>query len=486
MLKILRKKTIKFILVSWFFFFGHGLWAQVVQTSYATAGQFNLRDEMDLPPRTAAMGGAFVGVADDASALLFNPAGLSTLNKGEIKLLSDFGWVNTFQETALLGLPLGQWGGIGFAASYLTYGTLEGRDDSGNIAPTYNADAASLQAGWGLGLSDKLALGLALHETQQNLAGAGYSFFLIDVGFLARPLEGLRLGLDYAGAGWGSWNGQQVSTVKVGGSFGSDLDSSIHLLAAVGEDFQSDSVDYLRTGLEVSYQSRFFLRAGYQADLNNPGYSGFSMGAGLALDGFALDYAYLPYSELGDTNRFSLTYFFEAPAPHPGGSSTTSGKTQEPLPGTSAATTKKEAPQSGTLKPGAGGQETAMAVSQTPPPLLQVKENGSVSSTSSTSEGSAKDSLTLQFDIPPDYLAKGDRLEAQGLHSEAIASYRKAIQQDNQNIKAWWALGREYFLQGRKDFAVQCFEKVLVLRPDNTALKKWLDGYKTPKPNVIH
>src|ERR1035441_2019360 len=131
------------LFIIYFSFLGQSR-TQSLQTTFPAAQQYAMGDDSFLSPRSAAMGGAFVAVADDASALLSNPAGLGFARKGEVALFSDFGWVDTFQETALLGLPIAGYGGVGLAASYLSFGTLGRHDETGGITPNYYAHRISL------------------------------------------------------------------------------------------------------------------------------------------------------------------------------------------------------------------------------------------------------------------------------------------------------------------------------------------------------
>ena len=509
------KKTSWLLGLAWLGFF-NGLGAQVVQTNYAPASQFAVMPGDEVSPRVAAMGEAFVAVADDASAVLSNPAGLASLGKGEVGLLSRLGWVGSFQETALFALPMGKWGGLGLAGSYFSYGTLDGHDSTGNSTPGYSADAMAFHAGWGTPLLDELSVGLALHGFQQSIAGTGYSSFLPSVGLLAGPFGSMRLGLSYEDLGASSWNGPQLSVVEAGASLKSELVPSTFFLAAMEGDFQSDSANHLKLGLEFTYQSQFFLRCGYQLDSTGNGYSGFSVGAGFALKGFALDYAYLPYSDLGDNHRISLTYFFEALGKDTAVASAIKAKPGTDVPGSRVAVGPSASKANASIQSGTGGgtdlkipaansasskttaggqpgptgentslpavQGSALDSSQPQPPPIQSAQGGAVTTKENADSTGDKDSLTLQFDIPPDYVAKGDQFVSQGRYADAGLAYQKAIQQDSQNVRAWYALGRLYYMANQKDASIQCFEKALALRPDNAALKDWLQKYKAQQP----
>ena len=55
------------------------------------------------------------------------------------------------------------------------------------------------------------------------------------------------------------------------------------------------------------------LRVGYQANLADnqiQGLTGLTAGIGVTYEGLGLDYAYLPYGDLDNTHRISLSYKF--------------------------------------------------------------------------------------------------------------------------------------------------------------------------------
>ena len=464
-----------------FFVFLEGqAWSQTSEVVYNAGAQANSVADLGYSARSAVLGPAFVAVADDASALFENPAGLAFLSRAEAAFHSYFGLVDAAQETAVLGLPLGAGGGIGLAGSYLDYGAFEGRDASGSLAPDYSPDRFGFQAGWGINLFDGLALGTALHYSRQDITGNSYSFFTGDVGALLGAWKGWKIGLDYLVPGWGSLGSPLVSVFRAGASCDIPLDSSLGVLVALGNSLQSNSLDYLQGGIEASYRSMYFLRVGYQVPFNDNGYDGFSnvsFGAGIILSDFGLDYAYSPSGSIADSNRFSLTYYFGQKPKNTvpiSASSSTSSPSNPLLKGVSASS------------PGSSGI-TALSQSSTLSGSVSAPASTAVTIESPPSPGTppkiekgqdAGKSLTLHFDIPADYASQGNQMEAQGKHEEALGLYQQAVQQDPQNVQAWWAMGNIYYGLKQKTDMIRCFKKALELRPDNQALQQWLEKYE--------
>lgn len=448
-----QRHPVKALLVLFFILSFGPLWAQVVQIDSSALGSSNPIDRVPPSARVAGMGAAFVGVADDASALFYNPAGLASLTQGEISVHSELGWLGSFQETALLGLPTAYAGGVGFSISYLTFGSLEGRDAVGSLSYNYSADRVAIQGGWGIDLIPEASLGLALRDSQQSITGTTYSSLAPEMGLLLRPVQDLKVGLDYVFGGWGPAGDPTVSTLRSGLSWTFRMDSPTKLLVAIGDSYETNSLDYLQAGAEFSYLSQFFLRAGYQAVLNGTGYGGFSCGAGVKVAGLILDYAYLPDADLGDTHRFSLSYPFETL-----NKSSANGSTNSP-----------EAQKS--TSPSNGSQENSSITGAPPKPDIQAPASDK-----------DKDSLTLRFNIPPDFTAQGEARESQGNHAEAMHLFQQAVQQDPQNALAWWDMANIYYKLGQKAYALQCYEKVLSLKPGDKALVDWVAKYKQQNP----
>jgi hypothetical protein len=385
--------------------------AQTSQTPTSAEGSMNALEQINWSARAAIFGTSFTAVADDPSALFLNPAGLAFQPEASIALNSYLGWTGIFQETVLASIPLGPWGGVGLSGGYLGYGSFEGWDAMGSPAPNYSADIKNFDLGWGGSFSSSIAFGAAFHASEETLAGIGYFLWSPEVGVLLQPLAQISLGLDYAGAGGGTWTGSKVSTWKSGFSWKFPLDESVQVLSAFGFSAQSDSFDAAQVASEVSVEKSFFIRAGYGAPLQgngDGGFSGLSLGAGLVLDDFQLDYAYLPGGELGDSNVFNLTYWF--------------------------------VPQPPSI------------------PHQQVPGN----------------SLTIKFNIPPDFIAQGKTMEAQGDFQKAALLYHQALAQDPQNVEGWDDLGKiDENLELLSD-ARDCFKKALQLSPADSVARQGL------------
>lgn len=422
------------------------------ETVYPISGQTNALDNANIYPRPAAMGSAFTGVADDATALLTNPAGLSGLKLGHISASSNFWLSNILQETLLMGFPVKGAGGFGVAVNYVHYGTFEGRDALGNPTTDYGANRLALEAGWGLEVVKGLSLGFDLLGSQTTLDNRVYSSFALSLGLLLEPMEGLRAGLACDNVSLAASPNATAMAINLGVSYDFRLDDSNRLLAAAGASMEPGALNYIQAGLEYGLQSQFFVRAGYQKSMVSDaiqGLSGVSFGVGALLHQFTLDYAFLPYGDLGASHRASVGYRFETGGAKSGPKADPRTAPALPVPAavTAPSSTVPQAP-----------------IGVAPQPVDPSK---------------GREALTLKFDFSTEALAQAQELAQQGRDLEAVRAFQDILQGDPDNAAAWMGMGRIYHKHGRKAETLRCFERALQLDPSNHALDEWLQKYKS-------
>ncbi len=89
-----------------------------VSKAGTTAGTFL---EIGIGP-SSGMGGAFVSLANDATALYWNSAGMANLTQNEVSI-NHINWLaSTSLDYAALVIPLGELGNIGFSFTSLSVG----------------------------------------------------------------------------------------------------------------------------------------------------------------------------------------------------------------------------------------------------------------------------------------------------------------------------------------------------------------------------
>ncbi len=258
------------------------------------------------------MGSAFVGVADDSSALFWNPAGLGLLDDGEIALHHNSWLTDITEDTAILSLPL-EYGSVGAAIDFLNYGSFEGRDSGGGLTSSYTGQNIQGALGWGLELADKYFGGVTMKFAQLTLSSQTTTVISGEAGLIKQLGKNFRLGLCYNNPGT-AVNGSQIdSTLSLGGSYRAERAKMNRVLVAVGAQIGSNNVNQIQVAAEDVLYSLMSLRMGYQLNLSDmrlDGLTGFSVGVGFSIQGFVVDYAYQPYGDLGNSNRVSMSYLF--------------------------------------------------------------------------------------------------------------------------------------------------------------------------------
>ncbi|MFT5145264.1 MAG: long-subunit fatty acid transport protein [Thalassolituus oleivorans] len=124
--------------------------------------------------RAAGMGNAGVALADNASALFWNPAGLA-FQTGTEASITHSNWLPEFNAglfyeylTAKHHVP--GWGTFGAHLTYLFLGQHEGRDAQNNPTGTFKSYDMALGTSYGFKVSKTFALGTSLRFIYSNLA----------------------------------------------------------------------------------------------------------------------------------------------------------------------------------------------------------------------------------------------------------------------------------------------------------------------------
>lgn len=261
--------------------------------------------------RPLAMGGAFVGVADDENALFYNPAGLAYLQRVGL---------TSFYSTQYEVITYGAFGiagpGAGLGGLYLSSTGIPGAGDQSEILGDF--DYTNLAGVFGAaGSLGPVAVGVRgkylavtsatrLENRLETVTGSGFSgdvAALVDVGplrlgvlvenLLGQPIR-------YSTGTSEAWER------RIRAGFG--LRAGPLLLAADLDNLSAEP-RYYHAGGELRF-GPLALRAGITGSASSGAGRDLSAGVGVRLAMLQLDYAYLMPSELPDTHRVSLTVRF--------------------------------------------------------------------------------------------------------------------------------------------------------------------------------
>ena len=248
--------------------------------------------------RASAMGDAFTAIADNPTALYWNPAGLIKIKERQLSATYNMWFAEISHGYAGIGFPLAK-GALGGAINYLSMGDIEERDEAGNLTGSFGASDFDLSLGYAREFGDKYIFGLSGGIVQDTIAGDSKTAFLASLGGLFEVSEFLTLGVAFQNIGTNLGNDPLPFIIKGGLAF-----KRKSLTLAMDLAKPTENKMYFCAGAEWWIWDIIALRAGYKT--NQDIGAGFTAGIGFKKDKIQLDYAYVPYGELGSTHRVSF------------------------------------------------------------------------------------------------------------------------------------------------------------------------------------
>jgi hypothetical protein len=249
--------------------------------------------------RAAALGGAYVSLADDGAALSWNPAGLARVG-GHRFTVSHVSWLSgaAYEYGGYAG-RLGSGAGIGVV---LEQGGVSW-DNTGD--GDFEAGDFCGALGYARRIRENVAVGGGLKLLSSKLGDDQASSYAVDAGVLYEPLEGVSVGAAVRNLGpgldFGGGSDPLPATVAAGASY-----AWRDVLVALDVEKQNDSSPAARVGVEYKPMQNLALRGGAVLGAESA-LSAFSAGVGFSWnDRWSVDYAYRP-SELSDTHHFGLS-----------------------------------------------------------------------------------------------------------------------------------------------------------------------------------
>ena len=264
--------------------------------------------------RAASLGGAYTAMASEATAAYWNPAGLTGLEGTEVTF-GHFAWFQDITvEQASFGFPLSDRFSGALSATYVSYGTIQGYDLTGQ--PSDDVVAYDWNGGISLAaaISDRFSIGLTGRYINQRLDDVSASAFAGDFGVRYSD-ESFAIGATVVNLGSDMKFYQASEKLPAAARLGvmfRPFSETVATSLEVEQRFYGDL--YIRQGLEFGFDETYFLRAGFDylpAQDGRSLASGITAGAGLSLSFVEFDYAFTPndQSTSEDLHRFTLTFF---------------------------------------------------------------------------------------------------------------------------------------------------------------------------------
>jgi hypothetical protein len=297
-------------------------------------------------PRATAMGGAFAGVADDATTLYYNPGGISRAGRMQFALAHTNWLLGTRFNWLGFILNLDGANAIGIGFTQLDYGEEEVTTvtDPEGTGETWGASDMALTLSYARNLTDRFSIGGSAKYVQMKIWNESASALALDVGLLfTTDFNGMKLGMSISNFGndmrldgrdllkridldpdvqgnnetivsklkTDSWPlplffrvGVAMDVVKV---------QNHRLTVALDALRPSDNVETLNVGSELSLGEMLFLRGGYKSLLNDDSEEGLTAGLGLRLGwsgqmSWCLDYTFTDFGILENVHMIAVGF----------------------------------------------------------------------------------------------------------------------------------------------------------------------------------
>ena len=283
--------------------------------------------------RAAAMGEAFISLSGDASAMYWNPAGMTQLDNlslyfSHLQYVADIahqyvGIVKKLTSSDAIGISIItlNTGEMNVTTEVQPFGTGQ----------TFTFNDLMVGISYARQLTDKFSAGITAKIIREDLATVHLTGFLVDVGTIydtgwmgsrfAVSISNFGAELTASGDIW-HFLGNPVPNpeyqtfpaplmFRIGFSMNVLEREGSHAIVAFQLDHPNDDAEHFNFGAEYWFQRNIALRAGYKR--NGP-IGGISAGFGLVLPmrvmHLTLDYAFTEFGLLGNLNRFTLNLDF--------------------------------------------------------------------------------------------------------------------------------------------------------------------------------
>jgi len=297
--------------------------------------------------RAIGMGGAFVAMSNDASALYWNPAGIVLLGRLNFTTTHTEWFAGLYHDFVGATVPF-RGDAIGFSITSLNTDeievtTLEQPDGTGIY---YNVSDVAINISYSRKLTDRFSVGVTGKFIQQKLYHESSKGFALDVGtILFTGFRGLRIGMCLSNFGTGmklygrdlivphdpggdiaitpakqaqmsteSWPlptnfrvGIAVDIIGGGQSFFST--EAARLTLAIDVNRPTDNVERGNMGLEFAWNDRITARIGYKYNYNEQSLtSGGGYNFKFGRTNVVIDYAWASFGRLDHVHHFTLGF----------------------------------------------------------------------------------------------------------------------------------------------------------------------------------
>lgn len=277
--------------------------------------------------RATAMGDAFIAIADDASALYWNPAGLVFAKQNEV-MFSHNSWVADISQEYLAAFyKFSDNDAVGVSLTFLQMDDMKVTNEVNpfGTGQYFSYGDVALTLTYSKKMTDQFSFGGSIRYVEETLDLLKMRGVLIDLGTMYWTGLGTtrfavtitNFGNELAPDGevklWGdrtvtSWQSFSPPTMfRIGFAFEPWQTENNRITTSIQLNHPNDNSENVSLGAEYSYNEILNIRGGYKINSDE---QSFTAGAGvklpLGIANVAVDYAFAKFSRLGATHRFSI------------------------------------------------------------------------------------------------------------------------------------------------------------------------------------
>jgi long-subunit fatty acid transport protein len=277
--------------------------------------------------RASAMGEAFVAVANDASALYWNPAGLVQFKDDQL-LLSHNIWVVDINHDfvgAVYHMDETNAFGVSFTSLSMQDMPVTTEFQPFGTGEYFGYSDMALAVSYSRKMTDQFSFGGTVRYIEETLDKLKMRGVMIDLGtYYWTGLGTTRFAVAVSNFGNqlapdgqvvligkrsnSQWQAFSPPTVfRIGFAFEPYENEFNKITASIQLNHPNDNSENVSTGIEYSWKNTFYLRGGYKFNVEEQNYS---FGAGVfvpvSIANVTVDYAFSNFVRLGPAHRFSI------------------------------------------------------------------------------------------------------------------------------------------------------------------------------------
>ena len=260
--------------------------------------------------RAIGMGEAYSAVADEVSAIYWNPAGLQEIRSKQMSAMHAK-WLESINYDFIAYAQPLMGGTIGASVNYLSMTKIEKLDIYGDKEGTFSPYDIAVNVAYARKVGP-VACGINTKMIKQELDDKAATGYAVDLGAMYRVNEKMKTALVVQNIGTEIKFVEKSDPLPLNIRIGISCKATDTLLLALDGGVPIDNDPNIHVGCEYTVKAiknfPIICRMGYKTTTTSDldAMSGLSGGLGLNIRGIDIDYAWVPYGDLGDTHRLSV------------------------------------------------------------------------------------------------------------------------------------------------------------------------------------